>query len=990
MFIESPEAPEPDPQSTDGEVVELAQAATPGAESIGQIAAFQGTVTITRTDGTKVPAADGTPIFQGDLVETGADGAIGITFADDSTFSLAEAGSLVIDEMVYDPGTQQGKSALNVATGVFTFVSGQIAKTGVDAMVIKTPVALIGIRGTEGGGRAGPEGTPNTYSLFGGEMSVSTLGGGPPVVMNLPGQTTQMTSAYVPPTRPVTLPPAALQKFYAKAAVVAPKAVFSQQAGPATDAPAEGGPTEGGPTEGGPTDTPADTAEAAAAQAFEQALAAGDLDAAMAAAIDGAAVAEIEAVLTDNPEAFGSEHSGESVMDRMVDNFLIGVTGQIDHMGAGDGRGAGNTRFTDNFFEDGVGHAIGGDLDDLEGGFGFFDGFMDGHGPEEGEEDFFDFSFEDFLIDVFTPFEFEHGVLGFDENPFFLDEDDTAFVTASAFSDFVTNFTTGADSRSGGTGNTRFTMVQGSTLGGVDTIDGGAGTDELAFESLSGMAIIFDAAANGGKGVCSYSNTDGSITGTVTMDSIEQIYVDDGAEARVRFPIELAHGTGFGYILVGTASADTGSTELTVANGTNLSATYADLNEYSYTGGGSLGYTVAVDNSGDLYDAADRIFGSIIFGNAGDDTIIGTASSDILYGGAGVDSITIGKSGEDGDTVFGGDGADTIIMNESGTLTGPINGGTAAGSDDSTGATIGENADTIRLSKASSTYDITDVIIQGVEALDFTATGVTLTATNTFFQSLQTIQSAGTTTLKGQGGLNLSGVTNSDADVTTLGLDTSNSVNGSIRDFNDTTGRTITGTTGQNTIFGFGGGDTIDLGSDTVQDTIVFASKSDTAAAAGGDANFDVISNFDRADGDRIIFTQDGNLADFNDVSNTGDSVYVFSTVAAGNANLTTAEVVFISSTVDTADLTTANFADVIAAIGAVTAGTATDADAENDAIFVVTDGTGKSGIYLYTNQDDAGAGNTTVEADELTLLATFDDVLQDGDLSTVDTVNSV
>ena len=186
MFIESSEAPEPDLQSTDGAIVELAQAASPGTESIGQVTALQGTVIITRTDGTKVSAADGTPIFQGDLVETGADGAIGITFADDSTFSLADDGSLVIDEMVYDPSTQQGKSALNVASGVFTFVSGQIAKTSIDAMVITTPVAVIGIRGTEGGGRAGPEGTTNTYSLFGGEMSVSTLGGGPPVILNQP------------------------------------------------------------------------------------------------------------------------------------------------------------------------------------------------------------------------------------------------------------------------------------------------------------------------------------------------------------------------------------------------------------------------------------------------------------------------------------------------------------------------------------------------------------------------------------------------------------------------------------------------------------------------------------------------------------------------------------------------------------------------------------------------------------------------------------
>ena len=51
MLIEPPEAPDIGPQSTDGEIVELAQAATVGAESIGQLTVLQGTVTITRAYG---------------------------------------------------------------------------------------------------------------------------------------------------------------------------------------------------------------------------------------------------------------------------------------------------------------------------------------------------------------------------------------------------------------------------------------------------------------------------------------------------------------------------------------------------------------------------------------------------------------------------------------------------------------------------------------------------------------------------------------------------------------------------------------------------------------------------------------------------------------------------------------------------------------------------------------------------------------------------
>ena len=104
MFIESPPPTTGNSLPVDAEAVEIAQASRPAGEAIGKVTALKGAVFITHTDGTKVEAADGTPIFQGYVIETGS-GAIGITFADDSTFSLAEQGRMTIDEMVYDPGT---------------------------------------------------------------------------------------------------------------------------------------------------------------------------------------------------------------------------------------------------------------------------------------------------------------------------------------------------------------------------------------------------------------------------------------------------------------------------------------------------------------------------------------------------------------------------------------------------------------------------------------------------------------------------------------------------------------------------------------------------------------------------------------------------------------------------------------------------------------------------------------------------------------------
>ena len=132
--------------------VQVAQAAPDGAEqSIGTVESLSGSVFAIHSDGTRVELEAGSPVFQGDTIETGADGAIGVVLADETTFSMAESGSMVLDEMVYDPATQEGSLSMSVVEGVFTFVSGQVAKTDPDAMTLDTPVKTIGIRGTQVG-----------------------------------------------------------------------------------------------------------------------------------------------------------------------------------------------------------------------------------------------------------------------------------------------------------------------------------------------------------------------------------------------------------------------------------------------------------------------------------------------------------------------------------------------------------------------------------------------------------------------------------------------------------------------------------------------------------------------------------------------------------------------------------------------------------------------------------------------------------------------
>lgn len=68
--------------------------------------------------------------------------------------------------MVYDPKSHEGHSLTSVAKGVFVFVSGEIAANNPDAMMVKTPVMVIGVRGTKVAGVANPEGEENKVALL--------------------------------------------------------------------------------------------------------------------------------------------------------------------------------------------------------------------------------------------------------------------------------------------------------------------------------------------------------------------------------------------------------------------------------------------------------------------------------------------------------------------------------------------------------------------------------------------------------------------------------------------------------------------------------------------------------------------------------------------------------------------------------------------------------------------------------------------------------
>ena len=114
----------------------------------GKVKKIRGTVVVIRGDRTQTLRV-GDPVFQNDLMQTGATGAVGIIFEDNTILSLGPKSRLAIDGYTFAP--EQGKLSLllRLLRGTASYLSGIIGKQAPEAVKFQTPDATIGIRGTK-------------------------------------------------------------------------------------------------------------------------------------------------------------------------------------------------------------------------------------------------------------------------------------------------------------------------------------------------------------------------------------------------------------------------------------------------------------------------------------------------------------------------------------------------------------------------------------------------------------------------------------------------------------------------------------------------------------------------------------------------------------------------------------------------------------------------------------------------------------------------
>src|ERR1700716_807249 len=115
------------------------------AQIIGHVTKLAGTATAIR-NGVSIILNQGDNVDKGDVLQSGSDSSVGVTFIDGTVFGLASNARMVLNEMIYDPNGSNNSSLLSLVAGTISFVAGETAKHG--DMKVDTPVATMGIRGT--------------------------------------------------------------------------------------------------------------------------------------------------------------------------------------------------------------------------------------------------------------------------------------------------------------------------------------------------------------------------------------------------------------------------------------------------------------------------------------------------------------------------------------------------------------------------------------------------------------------------------------------------------------------------------------------------------------------------------------------------------------------------------------------------------------------------------------------------------------------------
>lgn len=128
--------------------VPAASAATEPA--VGQVSLLIGVARVIHIDGSSEPLRRGAPIQVGDRVETSANGHVHLRFIDNGAVSVRPDSVLEVQAYRYDADRPQSNEVrLKVEQGTSRSISGAATEADKNRFRLNTPIAAIGVRGTD-------------------------------------------------------------------------------------------------------------------------------------------------------------------------------------------------------------------------------------------------------------------------------------------------------------------------------------------------------------------------------------------------------------------------------------------------------------------------------------------------------------------------------------------------------------------------------------------------------------------------------------------------------------------------------------------------------------------------------------------------------------------------------------------------------------------------------------------------------------------------
>lgn len=122
----------------------------PAAAVVGEVTFVLGKAHILQEGGRKQEIRDGALIKASDTIETGSNGVVHILFVDTARVAVRSSSRLEIVHYQYNPESPSDSVVkFNLMEGVSRAISGEAAKSARQSFRLNTPIAAIGVRGTD-------------------------------------------------------------------------------------------------------------------------------------------------------------------------------------------------------------------------------------------------------------------------------------------------------------------------------------------------------------------------------------------------------------------------------------------------------------------------------------------------------------------------------------------------------------------------------------------------------------------------------------------------------------------------------------------------------------------------------------------------------------------------------------------------------------------------------------------------------------------------